>query len=115
MSIQLPETIDGCHELIKRLVEITDTLVVRIEKLEQENRELKERLNNNSSNSSKPPSQDFKKKKPKKPNPNKGGGVKGHQGHFRKLLNIEEVNKIVSCKLPGSCFCGGKSQYKKMY
>ena len=50
MSIQLPETLEGCHELIKRLVEITDTLVVRIEKLEQENRELKERLNNNSSN-----------------------------------------------------------------
>ena len=65
MSLQLPETIEGCHELIKRLVELTDSLVVRIEKLEQENRDLKERLNNNSSNSSKPPSQDFKKKKPK--------------------------------------------------
>jgi transposase len=32
------------HELIKRLVEITDTLVLRIEKLEQENRALKEQL-----------------------------------------------------------------------
>jgi transposase len=73
MSVVLPEKIEDCHELIKRLVELTDTLVVRIEKLKQENRELKERLNNNSSNSSKPPSQDFKKKKPKSPNPNKLG------------------------------------------
>ncbi|HAT9777370.1 TPA: IS66 family transposase [Legionella pneumophila subsp. pneumophila] len=108
MSIELPETIEDCHELIKRLVEITDTLVVRIEKLEQENRALKERLNNNSSNSSKPPSQYFKKKKAKKPNPNKGGGVKGHQGHFRKLLNPEEVDEVVSCNLPKTCFCGGQ-------
>lgn len=108
MSIQLPETIEDCHELIKRLVELTDTLVLRIEKLEQENRELKERLNNNSSNSSKPPSQDFKKKKSKKPNPNKGGGVKGHQGHFRKLLPVEVVDEVVFCKLPESCLCGGK-------
>lgn len=108
MSIPLPETIDGCHDLIKRLVELTDTLVVRIEQLEQENRALKERLDNNSSNSSKPPSQDFKKKKAKQANPNKGGGVKGHQGHFRKLLSAEEVDAVVSCPLPQHCFCGGQ-------
>lgn len=107
MSGSLPTTIEGCHELITRLVELTDTLVVRIEKLEQENRELKERLSNNSSNSSKPPSQDFKKKKPKQANPNKGGGTKGHQGHFRKLLNAEDVNEVVPCPLPKSCSCGG--------
>lgn len=109
MKVQLPETIADCHELIKRLVEITDALVVRVEKLEQENKALKERLNNNSSNSSKPPSQDFKKKKTKKkPNPNKGGGVKGHQGHFRELLPVDEVDEVVSCKLPKRCICGEK-------
>jgi transposase len=101
--MQLPETIEDCHELIKWLVEITDTLVSRIEKLDQENRALKERLDNNSSNSSKPPSHDFTKKTVKKANPNKGGGVKGHQGHFRKLLPVEEVDELVSCKLPTSC------------
>lgn len=77
MKVQLPETIADCHELIKRLVEITDALVLRVEKLEQENKALKERLDNNSSNSSKPPSQDFKKKKTKKKaNSNKGGELK---------------------------------------
>jgi transposase len=113
MSVVLPEKIEDCHELIKRLVELTDSLVVRIEKLEQENRALKERLNNNSSNSSKPPSQDFKKKKPKSPNPNKGGGSKGHQGHFRTLLPLDEVDDIISCPLPGTCLCGGQIEVRE--
>lgn len=106
MNIKLPETLAESHELIKHLVAITDSLVLRIEKLEEENRALKERLNNHSSNSSKPPSQDFKKKKVKKPNPNKGGGVKGHKGHFRKLLALEEVDAVVYCKLTENCLCG---------
>lgn len=38
MNIQLPETIAGCHELIKRFVEITDALVLRVETLEQEHK-----------------------------------------------------------------------------
>ncbi|WP_106225880.1 DUF6444 domain-containing protein [Legionella pneumophila] len=113
MSIALPERIENCHELIKRLVELTDTLVVRIEKLEQENRGLKERLNNNSSNSSKPPSQDFKKKKPKSPNPNKGRGVKGYQGHSRQLLPLNEVDEVVSCPLPTTCLCGGQIKIRE--
>lgn len=46
MSVELPGTIEGCHDLINRLVELTDSLIVRVEQLEQENRELKERLNN---------------------------------------------------------------------
>lgn len=113
MNPKLPETIVECHELIKQLFELTETLVSRIEKLEQENRELKERLNNNSSNSSTPPSRDFKKKKLKKPNPNKGGGVKGHQGHFRKLLPVEDVTQVVPCNLPPSCSCGEKGITQK--
>lgn len=107
-NIALPEKAEDCHELIKRLVELTDTLVLRIEQLEQENRALKERLNNNSSNSSKPPSQDLKKKKPKVANPNKGGGTKGHQGHFRKLLSLNEVDELISCALPKTCLCRGQ-------
>jgi len=36
---RLPETIEGCHELIKQLIEVTEGLVVQVEKLRQENRE----------------------------------------------------------------------------
>ena len=113
-SLSLPSTVEECHELIKRLVEITEVLVARVEKLEHENRVLKERLDNNSSNSSLPPSQDLKKKKQKKtqPNPNKGGGVKGHKGHHRSLLDLEEVDDIVPCKLPKFCSCEGKIKLK---
>jgi transposase len=114
-SLSLPNTLEESHDLIRRLVEITDVLVVRVEKLEHENRALKERLDNNSSNSSQPPSQDFKKKKQKKTqsNPNKGGGVKGHKGHYRTLLDKEDVDKIVACKLPKFCGCGGKIKLKE--
>jgi transposase len=40
------------------------------------------------------------------PNPNKGGGVKGHQGPFRELLPVDEVDEVVSCKLAKRCVCG---------
>lgn len=114
-SLSFPSTIEECHDLITRLVELTDALVVRVEKLEQENRALKERLDNNSSNSSLPPSQDFKKKKAKKTasNPNKGGGVKGHKGHYRALLDTEDVDEVIHCPLPELCSCGGKIKHKE--
>ena len=48
---ELPDTVEGCHAFIQTL----SMLFKRIEKLEAENKSLKERLNNNSSNSSLPP------------------------------------------------------------
>lgn len=112
--IPLPATIEGCHALIRQLVEITDLLVIRVEKLEQENKALKELLNNNSSNSSQPPSSDKKKKKKKSNGPqNKGGGQPGHKGHIRKLLDSTEVDDIVMCRLPTHCECGGRINLKE--
>ncbi|CAM4483300.1 MAG: IS66 family transposase ISStau2 [Legionella sp.] len=64
-------------------------------------------------NRSAPPSQDFKKKKPKSPNPNKGGGHKGHQGHFRNLLPPEKIDEVVTCPLPTKCLCGGTMAIQK--
>ena len=61
-DIELPNTLEGCHSLIRDLL---PKLLKCIEELRIENRQLKERLNNNSSNSSLPPSKDFKKKKNK--------------------------------------------------
>lgn len=55
-------------------------------------RELEEKLNTNSSNSSKPPSQDpFRSKRPKKPTGRHQGAQKGHPGHSRTLVPIEQV------------------------
>jgi transposase len=116
-----PQTLEGCHKLIKQLLELTDALVVRtnalvirVEKLEQENKALKERLNNNSSNSSKPPSFDKKSNK-KKANSSekKSGGKVGHKGHARKLLDSEEVDDIVRCDLSPRCECGGQIKRKE--
>ena len=109
ITMELPNTIEGCHTLIRSYHEIITTLSDRIDKLATENRELKERLNNNSSNSSLPPSKSFKKLKLKKSaSKNKSGGQIGHEGHFRQLLDSKEVDVIVDCKLPSHCSCGGR-------
>jgi len=107
-EIDLPITVEDCHEFIRGLLDTISALFKRVEKLEEdnkklsnENKELKERLNNNSSNSSLPPSKDNKKKKNKKPgSKNKSGGQPGHKGHFRALLDSAEVDSVVDCKLP---------------
>jgi transposase len=110
---ELPNTVEGCHDLIRNLLQTITELFKRVEKLEVENRELKERLNNNSSNSSLPPSKDFKKNKNKKPpSNNKGGSQKGHKGSFRELLKLDEVSTIINCELPTHCLCGGNIKLK---
>jgi transposase len=110
---EYPQNLEDCHKLIKQLLEVTQTLVIRIEKLEEENKALKERLNNNSSNSSQPPSTDKRKKKQSNASKNKGGGKMGHKGHFRKLLDVNEVDDIVKCRLPSHCECGGRINLKE--
>ncbi|KTD11914.1 hypothetical protein Lgra_1372 [Legionella gratiana] len=116
-----PQTVEGCHKLISQLLEVTDALVARtnelvtrIEKLEEENKALKEQLNTNSKNSSLSPSKDKKKKKDRVPQ-NKGGGQVGHKGHSRKLLDSDEVDEIVSCSLGTHCDCGGRIELKEDY
>lgn len=104
----LPTTIEECHQVIRLLLNKLDDLAKRVETLEIENRELKERLNNNSSNSSLPPSKSFKKKKnTQKPSSKKGGGQPGHKGHYRELLPVDQVDFIQGCLLPDNCQCGG--------
>ena len=110
---ELPTTVEECHQLIRELLnllKVVPELYKRVEKLEQENRALKERLNSNSSNSSLPPSKDLNKK-PKKKRAASGkasGGQSGHPGHFRQLLPSSEVTNVVNCSLPGECSCGGE-------
>jgi transposase len=76
-------------------------------RLRKENAELKERLGLNSSNSSKPPSTDQKKNKEKP----KGGALKGHQGHFRKLS--DRVDKHITSKLSECHYCGSRNLHRR--
>lgn len=110
---ELPTTVEDCHRLIRELLnllKVVPELYKRVEKLEHENRALKERLNSNSSNSSLPPSKDLKKKpRNKKPASRRtSGGQPGHPGHFRQLLPSNEVSSVVLCPLPLECSCGGE-------
>ena len=104
-----PETLEECHLIIEALWEFCRALKQEVAELKQEvtllrqeNAELKEKLNLNSNNSSKPPSQDFKKKKKKQNNGTgkKPGGQPGHAGVSRKLVFLEQVDKVVTCPPP---------------
>ncbi|MBI5526878.1 MAG: hypothetical protein HY897_11140 [Deltaproteobacteria bacterium] len=67
--------------------------------------EAKTRLAKNSNNSSKPPSSDppWIKRPPKKePTGRKQGGQPGHEGHYRKLVPPERVDKVENCH-PDAC------------
>jgi len=77
---------------IQALKEEVKELQAEVKELQAEVKELKEKLNTNSSNSSKPPSQDpFRHHKPKKPTGRRQGAQKGHPGHSRRLIPIEQV------------------------
>ena len=81
----------------------------RIEALEKDNSELRERLNQNSRNSSQPPSTDPPATPVPAPKPKTGrkpGGQPGHKGHQRMLLPVEPENvrdvKPERCKKCGT-------------
>lgn len=92
------------------------TLLVRIQALEAEVAQLRERVNRNSRNSSQPPSSDgpgvAKQEQPKKESSGrKRGGQVGHPAAQRKLVPLERVKadydvKPTSCQRCGCELCG---------
>lgn len=109
LTIELPNTIEECHQVIRLLLSTLHDLSKRVEMLEIENRDLKERLNNNSSNSSLPPSKSFKKNKNnREPSGKKSGGQPGHKGHHRALLSPDQIDFFQHCPLQNNCLCGGE-------
>lgn len=118
-DLELPETVSDCHVLVRLQQKAIEELSLRIDRLELENGLLKEQLATNSQNSSLPPSKDRKKKKPSKGNSHSSGrpsgGQVGHRGHFRALVNVEEVDQVVKCELPGQCDCGGEIESSEAY
>jgi transposase len=88
----------------QEVAELIAPLLMRIEQLEAQNRELQAqlaRLQKDSSNSSKPPSSDVTK--PAKPNQGKKkrqqGGQKGHAKHERKPFPPQEVDRCYTYEL----------------
>lgn len=103
------------EELLKlskeELIEIIFTLVKHIEKLDKRIEELEEivkKPKKNSKNSSLPPSSDFKENV--KESKNKGGAKKGHEPHFRKLVDKPDRKVFIPIiKCPN---CGINHNYK---
>lgn len=93
-----------------RVIRLLVYLLTRIQILEEENAQLKKRvevlearLNQNSANSSKPPSSDSPyAKKPEKKEKGKSGAKKGHKGHRQEML-APTITQILQ---PAACPCG---------
>ncbi|MCH9626287.1 MAG: IS66 family transposase ISStau2 [Chlamydiales bacterium] len=96
-------TYDQLFEMVQILSKANFELQQTVKRLQNRVNELEERLGLNSKNSSKPPSTDQKKNKQKP----KGGAVKGHQGHHRKL--VKEVDKRVFSPVDQCEHCGSKA------
>ena len=82
------------------------TLLLRVEQLESEVRDLNARLGQNSNNSSLPPSANplhAPKPAPKKPSGRKPGGQPGHQGHQKTRLPADRVRHTIAL-VPDRCF-----------
>jgi len=87
-------------------------LFQQVQDLKAEVEELQEQLKLNSSNSSKPPSSDGPEQKIVKGKPKergkKRGGQKGHKGHRRDLLPLEQVDEVVEHKPEICAGCGSE-------
>lgn len=83
--MNLPTTIEGCHELILKQQALIEQFLGRIETLEEQTKK-------NSRNSNKPPSSDGLKKRPAFPRKKgrKRGGQNGHKGNKLQLVEREE-------------------------
>lgn len=98
MEVELPETIEECHSLIRNLLAVIGRMQVEIE-------ELKAKLNENSQNSNRSslsdgfnkPKAAFSRQKGKR------GGQLGHRGNTLKW--VENPDLTVDCE-PNSCLCG---------
>jgi transposase len=107
VGVDLPKTIEACHELIRQLLLVIERQQAEIEELKVEVAELRAKLNQNSQNSSRPPSSDgFNKPNPKPAFTKKKkrrGGQLGHRG--KTLKRVENPDVVIDCE-PLDCVCG---------
>jgi transposase len=122
MKLRETNECPNCKPIARRLAKLEQQLAAaleRIDKLEEENAQLKQQLaaaRKNSSTSSKPPSSDIVK--PKKP-PGKGGkkrkrgGQPGHKRHDRPDFPAGMIDEILPYTLDGCPDCGGELQFSR--
>src|SRR5260370_28953778 len=87
------------------VVRFLSQLLDRIEKLERDNRDLRERLNQNALNSSRPPSSGLvgqKRRPPAPPSGRRRGGQPGHLRCVRPLVPPERLADAIDHK-PDAC------------
>ena len=91
--------------VVMALWQQVQTLQAQVAALQTEVAQLREQLGRNSQNSSKPPSSDAPSTPPRPkraPSGRKGGGQPGHTGHGRKLVPVEQANRVLDLK-PTQC------------
>jgi len=84
-------------------------LQAQVAALQAEVAQLREQLGRNSQNSSQPPSSDAPNVPPRpkrSPSGRKPGGQPGHMGHGRKLVSVEQVQRVIDLKPTGCDQCG---------
>src|SRR5215468_1266948 len=85
----------------------------RLQALQQQVDELRQRLNQNSTNSSRPPSSDpphVKRRPPQPPSGRKKGGQPGHPRQQRHLVPPEQVKQAIPLT-PSACRKCGQALY----
>ena len=100
--------LDGDRETALGLLMRVGELVEANRRLEARVSELERRLGRNSRNSSTPPSQDPPGAPERKRAPSEGrdpGAQPGHQGHGRRFVPVERVDRVVE-HWPERCGCG---------
>jgi len=99
-----PQTLEQCHAVI-------EALSAQIGQLQEQMSVLQERLKLNSRNSSKPPSSDGPvqsgNRAARRTSGRQRGAQPGHKGHYRQLVEPEQVGQIHECRPPEVCECGG--------
>src|SRR6266542_1323648 len=94
---------EATPESVRRFVVV---LLERIEKLEKEVADLKEKLGTTSRNSSLPPSADRQRpmtRAERRRSERKRGGQPGHEGHRRELVPATEVDELIECPPSERC------------
>lgn len=121
MDAPVAENLQEANDTISALWSLVQNLSRKLDKLEAENKELRQELarlkenkKTNSKNSSLPPSNDKESKNKsnarrnaiRKKNGKKRGGQPGHKKHDRAMVPLEQVSHVVSCHAASHCTCG---------